>query len=211
MPQLSSQPWRSGPLPPGPARGCGWSPASLSPEYIAGNVITAADIDAQLAAKQPLLIAFHVVTLTSALLLVVFASGLHRRLRRGANDSLAPVIALTGLAVVAASQMLGTGLDTEFLFGIGDAAINLPSDIGFYSHWIATIPWLWVGGGLGALAVASAARVGIVARWLGIVSTILGAVTLFVALSPLQYMAAGPGILWLLISALGLAAERRKA
>lgn len=183
---------------------------ALSPDYVAGSVITPEQIDAGYAAERHLMIAFHIVTLASALLLVVFAAGLHRRLRQGAGaDALAPLVAFTGLVLVAAAQVFGTGLDTEFLFGVGDTAINLPSDIGFYSHWIATIPWLWVGGGLAALAVGAGARPGGLPRWIGVASWVLGAVTVLVALSPLQYMAAGPGILWLLVAAVGLLAGDR--
>ncbi|WP_448389690.1 hypothetical protein [Microbacterium aurum] len=183
---------------------------SLSPEYIPGSVITSEAIDAGLMAERPSMIAFHIVTLASAGLLMVFAAGLHRRLTSALpSASLVPLIAFSGLLLVVAAQMLGTGLDTEFLFGIGDSAINLPSDIGFYSHWIATIPWLWFGGGVAALAVGAARRHGGVSGWLGITSTILGALTLLLAIAPLQYMAAGPGALWLLIAAIGFSAESR--
>ncbi len=182
----------------------------LSPGYEPGSVITPEIIDAGLAAKRPLMIAFHVVTLTSALLLVVFAAGLHRRLRQSlAHDSLAPSVAGTGLLLVVVAQVLGTGLDTEFLFGVGDTAINLPSDIGMYSHWIATIPWLWVGAGLSALAVGAAARHGAAPRWIGVISSVLGVLTVIIALSPLQYMAALLGVVWLFVVSVGFVAGDR--
>lgn len=183
----------------------------LSPEYIPGNAITAADIDAGLQARRPVMIAFHVVTLGSALLVVVFAAGLHRRLGAVLPDrSTVPMVAFAGMLLVATAQVLGSGLDTEFLFGIGDTAINLPSDIGFYSHWIATIPWLWVGAGLAALAVWRAQRAGGVRVWMGATSLVLGGLTVLIGLSPLQYMAAGPGVLWLLVVSIGFAAESRR-
>lgn len=183
---------------------------TLSPEYVPGHVITADEIDAGLMAQQPTMIAFHIVTLASGLLLVVFAAGLHRRLRAALPPhALAPTVAFAGLMLVVVAQVLGTGLDTEFLFGVGDTAITLPSDIGFYSHWIATIPWLWVGGGLAALAVGVAQRSGGVPAWIGVVSAILGGLTVLVALSPLQYMAVGPGALWLLVVATGFVAGDR--
>ncbi len=185
---------------------------TLSPEYIRGGVITAEDIDAGLMAQRPVMIAFHVITLASALLLVIFAAGLQRRLREALPEhSLVPVIAFAGLMLVVGAQVLGTGLDTEFLFGIGDTAINLPGDIGFYSHWIATIPWLWAGGGLSAIAVGVAQRGGAVPTWIGRTSFVLGTVTLLLALSPLQYMAAGPGALWLLVTSGGLVADDSQA
>jgi hypothetical protein len=184
----------------------------LSPAYEAGSVITPEQISAELVEKQPILIAFHIVTLGSGLLLVVFAAGLHRRLREALPaGALAPVVALSGLLLVSVAQVLGSGLDTEFLFGVGDTAIMLPSDIGFYSHWIATIPWLWVGGGLAAVTVGVAWRGGGVPAWIGVTSFILGGLTLLLALSPLQYMAAGPGALWLLLASAGFALGDRRA
>lgn len=177
---------------------------TLSPDYVAGTVITPEQIDAGLAEKRLVMIAFHVVTLASGLLMVVFAAGLRRRLRSTlTGDSLPPTVAFAGLSLVSVAQMLGTGLDTEFLFGVADTAINLPSDIGFYSHWIATIPWLWAGGGLAALAVGAAGRSGAVPRWIGLTSTGLGTLTVLLALSPLQYLAAAPGVIWLLAVSIG--------
>jgi len=119
------------------------------------------------------------------------------------------MVAFAGLLLVAVAQVLGTGLDTEFLFGVGDSAINRPSDIGFYSHWIATIPWLWAGGGLPAIAVGVAQRSRAVPSWIGFVSFLLGVPTLLLAASPLQYMAAGPGALWLLVVSIGFVAGDR--
>lgn len=183
----------------------------LSPEYVRGSVITPEVIDTSLMTQRPVIIAFHIVTLASGLMLVVFAAGLHRRLRTALPaQSLIPTVALAGLMLVVVAQLFGTGLDTEFLFGIGDTAINLPSDIGFYSHWIATIPWLWAGGGLAAVSVGMARRSGAVPGWIGVVSFVLGALTLLVALSPLQYMAAVPGALWLLVASIGFLAESRR-
>jgi len=183
---------------------------TLSPEYVPGSVITSEQIDAGLMAQQPVIVAFHIVTLLSGLLLVVVAAGLWRRLRAALGpESLLPMVAFAGLLLVAVAQVLGTGLDTEFLFGVGHSAINLPSDIGFYSHWSATIPWLWAGGGLAAIAVGVAQRSRAVPSWIGFVSFLLGVPTLLLAASPLQYMAAGPGALWLLVVSIGFVAGDR--
>lgn len=141
---------------------------ALSRPYEEGSIVTPALIEAGLEDKRPLLVAFHVTTVAAALLLVVFAAGLRRRIRSSrAPQALAPDVAFAGLLLVAAAQLLGSGLDTEFLFGIGDKAVNLPEDASTYSHWIATIPWLWAGGGLAGLAVGVASRAGVVPRWVG--------------------------------------------
>lgn len=187
----------------------------LSPEYVKGSTITPEQISEGLLAEQHLMIMFHIVTLAAALLNVVFAAGLHRRLAAATPaGSLAPTVALVGMVLVAVSQMMGTGLDTEFLFGVDDLAINLPSDIGFYSHWIATIPWLWVGGGLAGLAVGVSAfsrnALDGIPKWIGLTGIAIGGVTVLVALSPLQYMAAAPGAFWLCVTALGFSLGDRK-
>lgn len=183
----------------------------LSPEYVRGSVITSEDINAHLLARQPVMIAFHVATLASAFALVVFAAGLQRRLRATLPAlSLLPTVALVGVVLVATIQVMGTALDTEFLFGTTDAAINLPGDIGFYSHWVATVAWVWAGAGLAGLAVGAAGRSRGVPRWLSVVGWVLGGLTALIAISPLQYIAAGPGALWLLITAIGFALGDRE-
>ncbi|WP_460773720.1 hypothetical protein [Microbacterium sp. GXF7504] len=183
---------------------------TLSPEYVPGSVITPDVINDGLMAERHVMIAFHVVTVATAVLVLLFGAGLQRRLREALPAaSLVPTVAFAGMLLVTVAQMLGTGLDTEFLFGTADTAINLPSDIGFYSHWIATIPWLWLGGGIAALAVGAAGRGRAVPRWISVTGLLLGGLTLFVALSPLQYIAAAPGALWLLVTAIGFAVGDR--
>ena len=85
--------------------------------------------------------------------MVVFAAGLFRRLRANAADSLAPVVALVGLAGTAVVSIMGSGLDTEFMMpaGPGDASVD-DASAAIYGHWIGTIPWLWTLAGLAGLA-----------------------------------------------------------
>ncbi|MGQ2915932.1 hypothetical protein [Microbacterium aurantiacum] len=176
----------------------------LSPEYVAGSVMTTEVMNRHYLDRQPFMIAFHVVTVVSAFALVVFGAGLQRRLRASLQaSSLLPQVAFAGVVLVAVSQIMGTALDTEFLFGTSDTAINLPGDIGLYSHWIATLPWVWAGAGLAGLALGAAGRSRAIPVWLSIVGWVLGGLTALLALSPLQYMAAGPGALWLLVTAFG--------
>lgn len=69
----------------------------------------------------------------------------------------------------------------------------------FFGHWIGTVPWLWVGAGIAALAVGLAGRwFDAVAPWLAWTSLALGALTTVMGVSPRQYMAGMTGPLWLL-------------
>jgi len=81
-----------------------------------------------------------------------------------------------------------------------------------YNHWVGTIPWVWVGAGVAAVALAIAAlRHAAAPRWIGYVSLILGGLTLLVGLSPLQYLAGMTGPIWLLVVSLGFAFGDRTA
>jgi hypothetical protein len=108
--------------------------------------------------------------------------------------------------------VLGSGLNTEFVFGFLTPELLVPGDASFYSHWVATIAWLWVTAGVAGVAVGLAAvRHGAMGKGLGIASLALGGLTLLVGISPLQYMAGFVGPVWLLVVALGLlVGERRR-
>jgi hypothetical protein len=180
------------------------------PSYDAGTP-TPESITRELSGHIPLLLAFHVVTLVAALLILVFAAGLKRRLDAQAPaGSLLPSIASTGLVIVSVIQILGTGLNTEFIFGLNRPDQVIASDVAFYSHWIATISWLWVTAGLSALALGLAALRGAAPKWLGVVSLLLGGLTTLVGVSPLQYLAGFVGPVWLLVAALTFALGDRR-
>jgi len=167
-----------------------------------------AAIVTRLADETSAILAFHTATLVSMALLVVFAAGLRRRLAgQLPSRSLLPDVAAAGLGLVAVAQLMGSGLTTEFVFGVSDPdAVVVPEAAVFFGHWVGTIPWLWVGAGLAGVAVAVAAlRHGATARWVGWVGAVLGGVTLVLGLSPLQYMAGMTGPIWLLLTAIGLA------
>jgi hypothetical protein len=184
---------------------------SLSPVYDEAAPPTAASITAHLAGRIPQLLAFHVVTVVAALLVLVFAAGLKRRLDAQAPaGSLLPALAGTGLTIVSVVLILGTGLNTEFTFGLASPELLVATDVSFYSHWIATIEWLWVTAGVSALAVGLAALRGAAPRWLGVVSLVLGVLTTLVGISPLQYLAGFTGPVWLLVAALGFALGDRR-
>jgi hypothetical protein len=206
---------------------------------------TAGDADAivaDLAGRTGTQIVFHTATIACALLVLVFAAGLKRRLDAQAPagsllptvavwglvlvfaaglkrrldaqapaGSLLPTVAGWGLVLVSVAGLLGSGLDTQFLFGLGDTALIVPESGAFYSDWVATIPWLWVGAGVAGVALGVAAlRHAAAPRWIGVVGFVLGGLALLTGVSPLQYMAGFVGPIWLLVTALGFALGDRR-
>jgi hypothetical protein len=159
----------------------------------------------KLADQTGAMIGFHIITVIGALLLVVFAAGLYRRLRATlGDDSLAPITAFAGLAGTAVVSILGSGLDTEFIFGLEEDLVEDDNAI-LYNHWVGTIPWCWVLAGMAGLALFAAARRGAVPRWIGLVGLVLGGLTVVGGIAPAQYLALMTGSLWLLVTAIGFA------
>lgn len=156
------------------------------------------------------LVVFHVATSVAFLAMAVFALGLARRLRAVLPaDSLLPGLAAFGLLGTSVVQVMGTSLDTEFIFGVADPAIQTASAAVMYNHWIGTVPWCLALTGLSALAVFGAARAGGVPRWLGRVGLVLGGLSILAAVLPVQYTAAATGGLWMLVTAIGFLAGDR--
>jgi hypothetical protein len=176
-------------------------------EDLAGD---AAAITEKLADQTVSILVFHTAAMFSALLLLVFAAGLRRRLAQTTPEgSLLPQVAASGLGLVSVALLMGTALTTEFVFGVQDPDQLVPETAVFFGHWIGTVPWLWVGAGVTALAVGLAGRKhGAFPAWLTWVSLVLGALTTFFGVSPLQYMAGAVGPLWLTIAAVGLLRRR---
>jgi hypothetical protein len=136
-------------------------------------------------------------------LMIVFGGGLYRRLRTSLPESIAPVVALVGLAGTAVVSVLGSGLDTEFMMPPPDGLTVDDGSAAIYNHWVGTIPWLWTLVGLAGLAVFVAGRSQVVPRWLGLVGLVLGGLTVLLGVSPVEYMSGITGVLWLLVTALG--------
>jgi hypothetical protein len=158
----------------------------------------------ELSDRAGVLFAFHSITVLGALLMVVFAAGLSRRLRAGDGEGVAPVVALVGLAGTAVVSVLGSGFDTEFMVpALQDDVSVDDGSAAFYGHWIGTIPWLWTLAGLAGLAVFVASRSGVVPRWLGVVGLVLGGLTVLLGVSPFEYLSGVTGVLWLLVTAVG--------
>ena len=183
-----------------------------SPVYDQANPPTAEWIAEQLSTKVPVLIGFHLTTTIAALLLMIFAAGLKRRLDAQAPaDSLLPAVSAIGLVITSAILIMGAGLNTEFIFGLATPGMIPATDVSMYSHWVATISWLWVAAGVSAIALGLAAVRGAAPRWIGVVSLVLGGLTVLLGVSPLQYMAGFTGPIWLLVVALGFALGDRRS
>lgn len=172
-------------------------------EEIAGDAL---GITERLAEQTIPILVFHTGTMVAAVLLVVFAAGLRRFLEsRMPVGHLGPQVAAYGLLLVSTALLMGSALTTEFVFGIQDPEMLVPETAVFFGHWIATVPWLWGGAGIAALALGVAGRrYAAVPGWLTWVSFLLGGMTTLLAVSPLQYMAGMTGPLWLLIAATAL-------
>jgi hypothetical protein len=156
--------------------------------------------------KAGVLFAFHSITALGAVLMVVFAAGLFRRLKHVLPDSIVPGVAAAGLLGTALVSILGSGLDTEYMvaFAQGGDIVDDPTSA-MYDHWIGTIPWLWTLAGLAGLGLYAAARRAGVPRWIGRVGLVLGGLTLALGISPLEYMSGVTGVLLVVITSLGLA------
>jgi hypothetical protein len=179
--------------------------SSISAVYDAKIQGDAPAIADKLADLAPNMFVFHSITALGALLMVVFAVGLAARLRSGARrESLAPVVALVGLAGTAVVSILGSGLDTEFMMTLSsqpDAIV--PEAAVMYNHWVGTIPWLWTLAGLAGLATYAVSRTGGAPRWIGRVGLVLGGLTVLLGVSPLEYMSGVTGSLMVLVTAIG--------
>lgn len=98
----------------------------------------------------------HTGAMLSAVLLIVFAAGLRRRLKDATPEgSLLPQVAAYGLLLVSVAQLMGAALTTEFVFGVSDPDLVVPETAVFFGHWIGTVPWVWVGAGVTALTIAA--------------------------------------------------------
>jgi hypothetical protein len=172
-------------------------------EELAGD---AAGITTRLAEQTAPILVFHTAATISALLLLVFAAGLRRRIADVTPEgSLLPQVAASGLLLVSVTLLMGSALTTEFVFGVRDSELLVPETAAMFGHWINTVPWVWAGAGAAALAFGQAGRkFGATSRWLAWASLMLGGLTTLFAISPLQYMAGLTGPLWLIVAAIGL-------
>lgn len=180
--------------------------AEAGAAYVDGEAQDADRVLASLNDHVPALISFHVVATLTVLALVPFGLGLHRRLRAGlGRDSLVPGTASFGILGTALVVLMGTALNTEFIFGVAGDALAVPEAATVFNHWIATVPWVWGLTGLTGWALFRAWRAGVVRAWMGIAAGVLGTLSLLLTVAPLQYMAGWTGSVMVVLVALGFA------
>ncbi|WP_204163901.1 hypothetical protein [Nocardioides solisilvae] len=181
--------------------------ATVDAVYDERNQGDAVAITERLSEQVPNLLVFHTATTLCTVLVLVFALGLRRRLAGQTRaGSLLPDVSAAGLLLVSVAGLIGSGLDTEFIFGLAEPDRMVPESAAFYGHWVGTMNWLWLGAGVTGVALAAAAlRQAAAPRWIGWVGAVLGGLTLLLGLSPLQYMAGFTGPVMLLVVALGFA------
>ena len=148
------------------------------------------------------ILAMHLFAGVGAVTMIVFAAGLHRRLRARAGDGLAATVAFSGLLGTAVVTVLGSGLDTEFLSGSGTRrswstrATPALQPLGRHDP---------VGVGAGGPGRCRGLR-GLPRRRRAALDrhrrARVGGLTLLLGISPLQYMAGMTGPIWLLATAL---------
>ncbi len=151
--------------------------------------------------------------MAAAALIAVFAAGVFRKLsQQGPAQSLAPMIAVGGLLLVSAMQLVGSGICTEMFFGlIQDTAELDPDTLASQLAIFNTISWVWAGAGLAAGAVAVVGlRHGAVGRGLAITSAVLAGLIALVNAVPLQYMALVPGALWMIVAGVSFARAEKQ-
>ena len=125
--------------------------------------------------------AFQTVGVALALLLVIFALGLRRRLAgQEPAGSLVPDLAALGLILMAIMTLVGTGISTEMFHALRHTDEVDPDTISAHLAIYNTLAWVWAGGLLttGAMAVAGL-RHGSVSRRFGrfaaVMSVLVGA------------------------------------
>ena len=120
-----------------PAQGTGWVYAGIGAGFagiatvvasslagavydqrLAGDALGILDM---MAGQVPQMLVMHTAAMVSALLLIVFAAGLRRRLTEATPaGSLIPQVAFSGLTLVSVALLMGSALDTEFIFAAQD-------------------------------------------------------------------------------------------
>lgn len=155
---------------------------------------------------------YQVVGVATALLAMVFAAGLYRRLsQQSPAQSLAPMLSIGGLFSVAVMNLVGSGISTEMFHGLRQDTDALdPDTLGAQLAIFNTLGWVWIGAILATGAVAHVGlKHGSVSRPLAIGSVVASVLLAVTNLTPFQYMAMPVAALWLIGAGISFARAER--
>ena len=174
-------------------------PASMlttSTDAMADNT----DVLAEVAGKEGWVWAFQSVGVAIALLLVIFAVGLRRRLAgQEPAGSLVPDLSAVGLILMAVMTLVGTGISTEMFHALRHSDEVDPDTIGAHMAIYNTMAWVWAGGLLTTGAIVAAARHGSVSRRLGRFAAVMSGLVVLTQILPFQYLAVLPMAIFLVV------------
>jgi hypothetical protein len=174
-------------------------PASMlspSKDSYAENV----DVLADLEGKAPWVWAFQTSGVALAILLVIFAVGLRRRLAgQEPAGSLVPDLAALGLILMSVMTLVGTGISTEMFHALRHTDEVDPDTVSAQLAIYNTMAWVWAGGMLTTGAIVAAARHGSVSRRLGRFAAVMTGLVALTQILPFQYLAVLPMAIFLIV------------
>jgi hypothetical protein len=160
-----------------------------------------ADVLAELDGKAGWVWAFQTTGVALAVLLVIFALGLRRRLAgQEPAGSLVPDLAGLGLILMAIMTLVGTGISTEMFHALRNSDEVDPDTVASHLAIYNTLAWVWAGGILttGAMAVAGL-RHGSVSRRFGRFAAVMTVLVGVTQVLPFQYLAVLPMAIFLIV------------
>jgi hypothetical protein len=175
-------------------------PASMlspSTDSYADNAKVLEELDG----KQGWVWAFQTLGVALAILIVIFALGLRRRLAgQEPAGSLVPDLAGIGLILMAIMTLVGTGISTEMFHALRHTDEVDPDTVSSHLAIYNTLAWVWAGGTLttGAMAVAGL-RHGSVSRRFGRFAAVMTVLVGLTQVLPFQYLAVLPMAIFLVV------------
>ena len=160
-----------------------------------------AKVLAELDGKAGWVWAFQTLGVALAMLLVIFALGLRRRLAgQEPAGSLVPDLAGLGLILMAIMTLVGTGISTEMFHALRHTDDVDPDTVSSHLAIYNTLAWVWAGGILttGAMAIAGL-RHGSVSRRFGRFAAVMTVLVGLTQVLPFQYLAVLPMAIFLVV------------
>ena len=166
-----------------------------------------AKVLAELEGKAGWVWAFQTMGVALALLLVIFAVGLRRRLAgQEPAGSLVPDLAGLDLVLMAIMTLVGTGISTEMFHALRHTDEVDPDTISAHLAIYNTMAWVWAGGLLTTDAMAVAGlRHGSVSRRFGRFAVVMTVLTALTQVLPFQYLAVLPMSIFLIVCGISMA------